>query len=27
VPGSGADVLLPIQYAVMDVIYQSAGTP
>jgi polyisoprenyl-teichoic acid--peptidoglycan teichoic acid transferase len=27
VPGSGADVLLPIQYAVMDVIYQAAGIP
>lgn len=27
VPGSGADVLLPIQYAVMDVIYQAVGVP
>ncbi|MFN2197399.1 MAG: LCP family protein [Anaerolineales bacterium] len=27
VPTSGADVLLPNQYAVMDVIYQAAGMP
>ncbi len=27
VPGSGADVLLPIQYSVMDVIFQAAGVP